>query len=105
MNPPSSSSKRSADRPLPKRAIHGTLLGTSMSTPVKQHSAVLGPKLAFFLSLALALAYWTRYFTGYFGDDAAFLLTAKSLLQGAFRATYLVHEPAETFYLPGFPLI
>ncbi|MFA5974695.1 MAG: hypothetical protein WC859_00840 [Elusimicrobiota bacterium] len=73
-----------------------------MKTPL--HQAKWNVLSVYFAATVLYIAYWTRYYTGYFGDDAAFISGAQSLLQGSFRALYLFDKPPQTHFLPGFPL-
>ncbi len=58
-----------------------------------------------FVLFLLYMAYWTRFYPGFFGDDAAFLIGAESLLNGSFKAIYLLGQPAQTHFMPGFSIL
>ncbi len=54
----------------------------------------------------IALATPRNFPTGIFGDDARYVVLAKSLrLEGRYRLLAIPGEPAETMYPPGFPAL
>jgi hypothetical protein len=62
----------------------------------------LGVLLGFLSLLYILCIHY--YYVGYFGDDALFIVMAKSLWQGHYAAIYTPHPAALSYPMPGYPL-
>ena len=66
-------------------------------------------RLLILLGLVLAGAVYLRFFryayVGYYGDDAYYIIGARSLLQGSFSFLNRPEAPSILQYWPGYPLL